>query len=104
MPVAYSRIPATEWAGFASLILEAAYEATVLSAVLNASRGGSRRLLLTRIGGGAFGNDEAWISAAILRALRIVADQGLEVLMVSYGPPSTAIRAVDEAWRAEVRA
>ena len=43
LPVAYSGIPAAEWAGFASLILEAAYEATVLSAVLNAARGGSRR-------------------------------------------------------------
>ena len=77
------------------------YEATVLSAVLNAARGGSRRLLLTRIGGGAFGNDEAWISAAILRALRIVEGQWLEVLMVSYGAPSTAILAVEAAWRAQ---
>jgi hypothetical protein len=101
LPVAYSGIPAAEWTKFASLILEAAYEATVLSAVLNAAGGGSRRLLLTRIGGGAFGNDEAWISAAILRALRLVAGQGLEVLMVSYGPPSAAIRAVEAGWRAQ---
>jgi hypothetical protein len=101
LPVAYSGIPEAESAGFASLILEAAYEATVLAAVLNAARGGSRRLLLTRIGGGAFGNDEAWISAAILRALRRVVNQGLEVLMVSYGPPSAAIRAVETAWYAQ---
>jgi hypothetical protein len=101
LPVAYSGIPATEWAGFATLILEAAYEATVLSAVLNAARGGSRRLLLTRIGGGAFGNEETWISAAILRALRIAEGRGLEVLMVSYGRPSVAIRAVEAAWRAQ---
>jgi len=101
LPVAYSGIPAAEWAGFASLILEAAYEATVLSAVLNAARGGSRRLLLTRIGGGAFGNAEDWISAAILRALRIAEGQGLEVLMVSYGPPSAEIRALEAAWHAQ---
>lgn len=99
LPVAYSGIPAPAWSGFASLILEAAYEATVLSAVLNAARGGSPRLLLTRIGGGAFGNEEAWISAAILRALHIVADQGLDVLMVSYGRPGAAIRAVEADWR-----
>lgn len=99
LPVAYSQIPVAKWAGFASLILEAAYEATLLAAVQNAARGASRKVLLTRIGGGVFGNDEAWINAAILRALRIVADQGLEVLMVSYGPPSTAIRAVEAAWR-----
>jgi hypothetical protein len=101
LPVAYSGILAAEWAGFATLILEAAYEATVLSAVLSAARGGSRRLLLTRIGGGAFGNDEAWISAAILRVLRIAEGQGLEVLMVSYGAPSAAILAVEAAWRAK---
>lgn len=101
LPVAYSRIPAAEWAGFASLVLEAAYEATLLSAVLNAAHGGSRRLLLTRIGGGAFGNDEDWISAAILRAIRIAADHGLEVVMVSYGTPSQAIRGVEAAWLQE---
>lgn len=98
LPVAYSGIPAAQWVGFATLILEAAYEATVLSAVLNAARGGSRRLLLTRIGGGAFGNAEAWINAAMLRALRIAAGQRLEVLMVSYGPPSAAIREVEAEW------
>jgi hypothetical protein len=100
LPVAYSGIPAAEWAGLASLVLEAAYEATVLSAVLNAARGGSRRLLLTRVGGGAFGNDDSWITAAILRALRIIADQGLEVLMVSYGRPGAAIREVAASWHA----
>lgn len=101
LPVAYSGIPAAEWRGFAALILEAAYEATVLAAVLNVARGGSRRLLLTRIGGGAFGNDDTWISAAILRALRLVAGQGLEVRMVSYGPPSAAIQTVQAEWRAQ---
>jgi hypothetical protein len=101
LPVAYSGIPATEWVHFATLILEAAYEATLLSAALNAARGVSRRLLLTRIGGGAFGNEEAWISAALLRALRIVEGQGLEVLMVSYGAPSPALRAVEMDWRTQ---
>ena len=104
LPVAYSGIPTAEWAGFASLILEAAYEATVLSAVLNAARGGSRRLLLTRIGGGAFGNAEDWISAALLRALRIAEGQGLDALMVSYGPASPAIREVEGEWGSQVAA
>ena len=44
---------------------------------------------------------EAWISAALLRALRIAEGQGLEVLMVSYGRPSAAIRAVETEWRAQ---
>lgn len=99
LPVAYSGIAATKWTHFAPLILEAAYEATVLAAVINAAKGGSRKLFLTRIGGGAFGNDDAWINAAILRALHRVADQGIEVLMVSYGPPTTAICALEAAWK-----
>ena len=97
LPVAYSGIPATKWTHFAPMILEAAYEATMLAAVINAANGGSRKVFLTRIGGGAFGNDDAWINAAILRALHRVADQGIEVLMVSYGPPTAAMRALDAA-------
>jgi hypothetical protein len=62
LPVAYSRIPAAEWSGLASLVLEAAYEATLLAGLLNAARGGSARVLLTRLGGGAFGNDEGLVS------------------------------------------
>ena len=100
LPVAYSQIAPSLWTSFATLVLEAAYEATLLSAVLNAARGGTRRLLLTRIGGGAFGNDEAWISDAILRALDLGADQGLEVLMVSYGAPSSAVRNLERVWSA----
>jgi hypothetical protein len=98
LPVAYSRIPARAWSELGSLVLEAAYEATLHAAVLNAARSGSRRALLTRLGGGAFGNDERWISGALLRALTLFRDQGLEVLMVSYGAPSREIREVEAAW------
>lgn len=98
LPVAYSRIPAGLWSGLASLVLEAAYEATFHAAVLNATSGGSRRVLLTRLGGGAFGNDERWISDAILRALSLFRHHELEVLMVSYGAPSREIREVEVAW------
>lgn len=98
LPVAYSQIPKAAWTRFATLILEAAYEATLLAAVLNAAGGGSRRLLVTRLGGGVFGNDDVWINAALLRALHRVADQGIAVLMVSLGPPNAAFRAVAAAW------
>ncbi len=53
LPVAYSRIPAEQWAPFASLVLEGAYEATLSAAVLNAARNGSRPAFLTSLGGGA---------------------------------------------------
>jgi hypothetical protein len=45
------------WEAFASLVLQAAYEATMFAAVLNAQRGASN-VVLTRLGGGAFGNDD----------------------------------------------
>src|SRR5450631_3396541 len=41
LPVAYTRVPPSYWEVFASLVLQAAYEATMLAAVLNARRGAS---------------------------------------------------------------
>ncbi|HRZ52796.1 MAG TPA: hypothetical protein P5284_06440, partial [Candidatus Contendobacter sp.] len=64
------------------LVLEAAYEATLLAGILNARRGVSNRVLLTRLGGGAFGNDPTWINDAINRALARVGDCGLQILAV----------------------
>ena len=70
MSVAYGVGPASLWAELAALVLEAAYEATLLAGLLNAARGASKRVLLTRLGGGAFGNLDDWIDAGMLRALR----------------------------------
>lgn len=82
MPVAYGTRPRAEWEPIARLVLEAAYEATLLAGVLNARRDASPRVLLTRLGGGAFGNEAAWIDAAIERSLALVHGQGLEVVAV----------------------
>ena len=90
LPVKYSDVPANEWKTFASLILQAAYEATLWAGVVNAQRGASNIVLLTRLGGGAFGNDDEWIDAAMRRAFRVVADFVLNVKIVSYGVPSRA--------------
>ena len=92
LPVAYGRLPASTWASFARLVLEAAYEATLLASRLNAARGASNRVLLTRLGGGAFGNDDAWIDQAIVRALRCAGDDDLDIAIVSYGPPSRSLQ------------
>jgi hypothetical protein len=71
LPVSYNRhIPSVHWKAFASLVLEAAYEATMWAAVLNAQRGASNIVLLTSLGGGAFGNDETWINSALRRPLK----------------------------------
>ncbi len=85
LPVAYCDHPSSMWQPFAELVLDAAYEATVLAAVLNARRGGSNIVLLTRLGGGAFGNDDAWIDAAMRRALDKVRGVDLDVRLVSFG-------------------
>jgi hypothetical protein len=50
LPVAYSSVPRELWQPFASLVLEAAYEATLRAAVLNAQRGSSNIVLLTSRG------------------------------------------------------
>jgi hypothetical protein len=85
LPVAYSPVAAAVWQPFAELVLEAAYEATLWAGVLNARRGTSNIVLLTRLGGGAFGNDDAWIDRALQRALDLAKDCDLDVRMVQYG-------------------
>lgn len=99
LPVAYSRISPAAWAGFATLVLEAAYEATMLAAALNAQRGASNIVLLTLLGGGAFGNADAWIYAALRRALTLAAHLPLDVRIVSYGPPSRELVAFVDSLR-----
>jgi hypothetical protein len=80
----------------AGLVLEAAYEATLWAAVLNARRGRSRTVLLTSLGGGAFGNDETWIDAALLRALKLATGFELDVRLVSYGEPSFSFLRIEQ--------
>jgi hypothetical protein len=43
LPVAYTHVPPSHWEVFASLVLQAAYEATMLAAVLNAQPRGIER-------------------------------------------------------------
>jgi len=74
VPVAYTKIGSEKWAPFASLVLEAAYEATLLAALLNKERGGWNVVLLTHLGGGALGNKREWIANAIRRALLLASN------------------------------
>lgn len=91
LPVAYSTISESHWQAFASLVLDAAYEATLLSAVLNAHRGASNVVLLTCLGGGAFGNEDEWIQSSMRRALGKAAAHGLDVRIVCNREPSRAV-------------
>jgi len=97
LPVAYGQVPQQHWAEFAQMVLDAAYEATLLQGVLNARRGASNIVLLTLLGGGAFGNDPSWIHSAIRRAVLRVSAFDLDVRIVSYGAPSAETRAMVRA-------
>ncbi|SLN75596.1 hypothetical protein [Oceanibacterium hippocampi] len=99
LPVAYGKHPVAEWAPFAKLVLEAAYEATLRAALLNAQGGGSNVVFLTLLGGGAFGNEIDWIHGAMRRALGIMADRDLDVCLVSRGMPGAETQAVIDAFR-----
>jgi hypothetical protein len=50
-------------------------------------------------GDGAFGNPEAWINAAIRRALTVVVDFDLDIRLVSYGAPSKSVLQIVEEFR-----
>ena len=94
LPVAYGRVAQPHWQGFAQLVLDGAYEATLWAAVLNSRQSGSNTVLLTMLGGGAFGNAMEWIHTAIERALKKAQGHGLDVRLVSYGPPSVQMKAL----------
>ena len=87
LPVAYCGIAHAPWRAFAQLVLEAAYEATLLAGIENMQAHGSNLVFLTRLGGGAFGNSEDWIDAAMLYALALFRVTPLDVRIVSFGPP-----------------
>ena len=91
LPVSYTNIHTHRWTSFATLVLEGAYEATLWATVINASRHASNIVFLTELGGGAFGNEHAWIHRAIRRALQMVEEVNLDVRLVSYGAPAPAL-------------
>ena len=94
LPVAYTHRARSPLAAFASLVLEAAYEATMWSAVLNARRGASNVVLLTFLGGGAFGNEQSGFSAPCAGASKLVSSFDIDARIVSYGAPSPAVLAI----------
>jgi hypothetical protein len=96
LPVAYGGGPRSSWEAFARLVLEASYEATLLSAVEQSVADGSNVVLLTRVGGGVFGNADAWIDDAIVRALGVVKHAGLDVRLVSFGSVHPSFHAIAE--------
>ncbi|MFV0525005.1 MAG: hypothetical protein ACK5RL_10940 [Acidimicrobiales bacterium] len=92
LPVAYNREPALLFEPLARLVLDAAYEATLWAAALNAAETGNRTVFLTMVGGGVFGNQESWIIEAMERAFRSVPEARLDVAVVSFGRSNPVVR------------
>ena len=91
LPVSYSPLPADQWEPFARLVLEATYEATLWAALKNYKQTGMRKVFLTLVGGGAFGNKMEWILESLQQALEQFDTTPLKVYMVSYGRSNSAV-------------
>lgn len=92
LPVAYSQHAAELWEPFARLVLEATYEATFCTGIVNLQATGVGRVFLTLVGGGVFGNLTEWIVDSIKRALVLYRDRNLDVAIVSFRRPNPAIK------------
>ena len=86
-PVNYAKSTTSkDWSSLSCLILEAAYELTLLAgAVLAAKENRRVTIYLTSVGGGAFANRHEWIRAAIERALWTCRMYPLDVRMANFG-------------------
>jgi len=87
LPISYVGFPIELWKPFASLVLEASYEATICAGILN----GDDKIYLTLVGGGVFGNELEWICSAIERAYLKYADYDLDVMIVNYSSISDEV-------------
>ena len=102
MPVSYGRDAPSLWQNIATLILEAAYEATLFAALQNSLKTGNKRVFLTLLGGGAFGNKSTWIIDAILRALKVMKHADLDVFLVSYRAGNASAGEIIDRWHEEL--
>ncbi|AQT82568.1 hypothetical protein B1R94_04590 [Mycolicibacterium litorale] len=98
LPVGYSTLAQQDWEPFARLVLEATYEATLLACAEQAGGGGSDTVLLTRVGGGVFGNHPVWIDHALERALAVVEHAGLDVRIVGHREVPPAVHGIIHRW------
>ena len=102
--IGYSMLPDVMWEPMARLVLKATYEAMLLVGILSTVEDdatvvehGKRSpplILLTKVGGGVFGNHDSWIVDAIQRAIERARMYGvdMDVQIVHFG-------SVDERYR-----
>lgn len=92
LPVGYCKESPRDFEPFARLVLEAAYESTLIAAVLNASSTDNRKVFLTQLGGGVFCNETSWIHDAIVRACRLLREEELSIQVVSFGRSNSQVQ------------
>lgn len=92
LPVAYSFIEDFYWEQFATLILEATYEANLYTGLINLQNTKSSQVFLTLVGGGAFGNDLYWIRKALVKTFKKFKNTPLDIKIVSYGQSNPMIQ------------
>lgn len=92
LPVAYSQIESYYWESFARIILEALYEATLYTGMVNMEKNNSNLVYLTLVGGGAFGNEDYWILESMQKAIEKFKRVPLNVKIVSYGKPNLNLK------------
>jgi len=84
----------------AKMILDLGYQGTYLAAACNARE----QLVLTMIGGGAFGNEKSWIFEAIVQAHRRWAVEGMsslkKVFIITYNPDAAQYAELEEGLKA----
>jgi hypothetical protein len=92
LPLAYYKsVRSIDWEPLAKIVLDATYEATFAAAALLARRRAARvSLVLTKVGGGAFGNRTQWIVDSIARAVGIFREHPLDVTLLHYGHEESA--------------
>jgi hypothetical protein len=103
LSIAYAGGIRSQWEPFARLVLDAIYEATLLSAALDRATPwadgegrGSGKVWLTFVGGGVFGNAPAWLDDAIGRAVGRASRLGLDVRIAHFrGVDAVRAAAID---------
>mmetsp|Transcript_12156 Transcript_12156/g.13485 ORF Transcript_12156/g.13485 Transcript_12156/m.13485 type:complete len:403 (-) Transcript_12156:78-1286(-) len=79
LSIAYSRrASSSTWKPLATTVLDATYEATLLMGIIKAlqqPKGRRPIILLTKVGGGVFGNNDEWIRQSMFRAIESMEKQ-----------------------------
>lgn len=89
LPVGYSKVEnPLDFEPFASLVLDAIYDATfAIAAILSHKYNKRVNVFLTKVGGGVFRNRHEWIIKAIQKSLSKYSKYRLNVFLVHHGIP-----------------